>query len=104
MTNWDMQDIYKYLKRGAGKQIRKEANEGCELAQSIISYYKFHYAAPGDPGAQALLMTAVTKYVGQERDRLDAWPTEAPLSLRTAAPERKQFRIYKNEARRYRAS
>lgn len=83
MTNRIMQDIYKYLGRGTtGKQIGKQARAGDRLCKSLITCYKMHCVAPGDPGIQAVLTEVVEEYVRKEKARLGAWPAEAPLSLR----------------------
>jgi hypothetical protein len=56
-----LNDLYKQLKE-EGREIAQAARAGNEKARRVIEAYRFHYACPGDPGGQALLMIAYEEY------------------------------------------
>jgi hypothetical protein len=55
--NYD--DVIEFLKR-EGKKIGQQKTPE---AIAVMEAYQFHYAAPGDPGGQGLLIEAVEKYI-----------------------------------------
>lgn len=56
-----LNELYNQLKE-EGKEIARAARAGNEKAKRVIEAYQFHYACPGDPGGQALLIVAYEEY------------------------------------------
>lgn len=48
--------------KAKGQSIGELASFDVESAKKVIKQYAFHYAAPGDPGGQAFLITAYEEF------------------------------------------